>query len=90
MTETQSPVEGKRLATWGTDLPDDLVLDENLLAEALKKVNMDLWVLFLSDCVLECGIFIYLSFLVPFGRRTVSWVFLISLLILLVTNYDMG
>lgn len=35
--EMQSPVEGKRLATWGTDLPDDLVLDENLLAEALKK-----------------------------------------------------
>lgn len=40
MTETQTPVEGKRLATWGTDLPDDLVLDEDLLAEALKKVSM--------------------------------------------------
>lgn len=31
------PVEEKRLATWGTDIPDDLVLDEKLLADALKK-----------------------------------------------------
>ena len=31
--------EEKRLATWGTDVPDDLVLDKKLLAEALKKVS---------------------------------------------------
>ena len=29
--------EEKRLATWGTEVPDDLVLDQKLLAEALKK-----------------------------------------------------
>ncbi|XP_072961505.1 pre-mRNA-splicing factor SLU7 [Typha angustifolia] len=29
--------EEKRLATWGTEVPDDLVLDKKLLAEALKK-----------------------------------------------------
>ncbi|ONK57375.1 uncharacterized protein A4U43_C10F19440 [Asparagus officinalis] len=29
--------EEKRLATWGTEVPEDLVLDEKLLAEALKK-----------------------------------------------------
>jgi pre-mRNA-processing factor SLU7 len=32
--------EEKRLATWGTDVPEDLVLDKNLLADALKKVQM--------------------------------------------------
>lgn len=31
--------EEKRLATWGAEIPDDLVLDEKLLAEALKKEN---------------------------------------------------
>lgn len=31
-------MEEKRLATWGTDVPDDVVLDDKLLAEALKKV----------------------------------------------------
>uniref|UniRef100_A0A7N0VJ13 Pre-mRNA-splicing factor SLU7 n=1 Tax=Kalanchoe fedtschenkoi TaxID=63787 RepID=A0A7N0VJ13_KALFE len=30
-------VEEKRPATWGTDIPDDLVLDPKLLAESLKK-----------------------------------------------------
>ncbi|KAL6857227.1 hypothetical protein ACP4OV_018609 [Aristida adscensionis] len=29
--------EEKRLATWGTDVPDDLVLDKKLLEEAIKK-----------------------------------------------------
>jgi len=29
--------EEKRLATWGTDVPDDLVLDKKKLAESLKK-----------------------------------------------------
>lgn len=29
--------EEKNLATWGTDIPDDLVLDEKKLADALKK-----------------------------------------------------
>jgi pre-mRNA-processing factor SLU7 len=32
-------VEERRLATWGTEVPEDLVLDEKLLAEALRKVN---------------------------------------------------
>ncbi|KAI9181289.1 hypothetical protein LWI29_026115 [Acer saccharum] len=35
--EMPPPAEEKRPATWGTDIPDDLVLDETLLAEALKK-----------------------------------------------------
>ncbi|KAJ1433928.1 Pre-mRNA splicing Prp18-interacting factor [Sesbania bispinosa] len=35
--EDPQPAEEKRLATWGTDVPDDLVLDEKLLADALKK-----------------------------------------------------
>ncbi|KAJ7972691.1 pre-mRNA-splicing factor SLU7 [Quillaja saponaria] len=35
--EIPSPIEEKRLATWGTEVPDDLVLDDKLLAEALKK-----------------------------------------------------
>ncbi|KAM7264049.1 hypothetical protein ACFE04_001732 [Oxalis oulophora] len=30
-------VEEKNLATWGTDVPEDLVLDQKLLNEALKK-----------------------------------------------------
>ncbi|KAG5106464.1 hypothetical protein JHK82_043434 [Glycine max] len=36
-TDDPAPVEEKKLATWGTDVPDDLVLDEKLLAESLKK-----------------------------------------------------
>ncbi|KAF5738936.1 splicing factor-related family protein [Tripterygium wilfordii] len=32
-----APVEEKRLASWGTDVPEYLVLDEKLLAEALKR-----------------------------------------------------
>lgn len=38
-TDVAAPVEEKRLATWGTDVPDDLELDQKLLAEALKKVT---------------------------------------------------
>lgn len=37
--DTHAPVEERRLATWGTEVPDDLVLDEQKLAEALKKVS---------------------------------------------------
>ena len=37
-TEMPAQMEEKKLATWGTDVPDDLVLDQKLLAEALKKV----------------------------------------------------
>lgn len=36
--EVAVPAEEKRFATWGTDIPDDLVLDQGKLAEALKKV----------------------------------------------------
>ena len=32
--------EEKRLATWGTDVPQDLVLDKKLLEESLKKVSI--------------------------------------------------
>jgi len=32
--------EEKRLATWGTDVPQDLVLDPKKLAESLKKVSV--------------------------------------------------
>lgn len=38
-TEVAAPVEEKRPATWGSDVPDDLELDQKLLAEALKKVT---------------------------------------------------
>ncbi|KAK6248573.1 hypothetical protein QUC31_020138, partial [Theobroma cacao] len=31
------PAEEKKLATWGTDVPYDLVIDEKLLTEALKE-----------------------------------------------------
>lgn len=34
----EAPTEEKNLATWGSDIPDDLVLDEKKLAESLKKV----------------------------------------------------
>lgn len=37
--ETPAPTESKNLATWGTDVPDDLVLDQKKVAEALKKVK---------------------------------------------------
>lgn len=32
--------EKKRLATWGSDVPDDLVLDKKKLAESLNKVGI--------------------------------------------------
>ncbi|XP_050239354.1 pre-mRNA-splicing factor SLU7-like isoform X2 [Quercus robur] len=35
--ETPVPAEEKRLATWGNDVPDDLLLDQKQLTEALKK-----------------------------------------------------
>ncbi|CAK9168294.1 unnamed protein product [Ilex paraguariensis] len=35
--DMSSPTEEKKLATWGTDVPNDLVLDQRKLAEALKK-----------------------------------------------------
>ncbi|XP_019189190.1 PREDICTED: pre-mRNA-splicing factor SLU7-like [Ipomoea nil] len=35
--DAHTPTEQKKLATWGTDVPDDLVLDDKKLAEALKK-----------------------------------------------------
>jgi hypothetical protein len=38
-TEAPAPVEEKQLATWGTEVPEDLILDEKLLVEALRKVN---------------------------------------------------
>ncbi|XP_058075003.1 pre-mRNA-splicing factor SLU7-A-like isoform X2 [Magnolia sinica] len=38
VVEKPATVEEKRLATWGTDVPEDLVLDQKLLVEALKKV----------------------------------------------------
>lgn len=35
--ETPEQHEEKQLATWGTEVPQDLVLDQKLLAESLKK-----------------------------------------------------
>lgn len=35
-----APAEEKNLATWGTDIPDDLILDQKKLADALKKVSL--------------------------------------------------
>lgn len=39
--DTPTQAEEKRLASWGTDVPDDLDLDQKKLAEALKKVILD-------------------------------------------------
>lgn len=44
--ETPAPPEEKRLATWGTEVPDDPVLDQKKLDEALKKVILALINLF--------------------------------------------
>ncbi|KAL3620603.1 hypothetical protein CASFOL_035515 [Castilleja foliolosa] len=35
--ETSAPTEEKRPATWGTEVPEDLVLDKKKLSEALQK-----------------------------------------------------
>lgn len=37
-TDTPAPTEEKKLATWGSEVPDDLVLDQKKLTESLKKV----------------------------------------------------
>ena len=60
-SEDHKPAEEKKLATWGTDVPDDLVLDEKLLAEALKKVKINLspYISLLHLCV--CYILFSLS-----------------------------
>lgn len=42
--EDTAPVEEKRLATWGTEVPDDLVLDQKLLSESLKKVSYSIFI----------------------------------------------
>jgi hypothetical protein len=66
MLNADEPVqhEEKRLATWGTDVPQDLVLNEKKLQESLKKVSV-----FLSD--LWC-----LSFIIsPLFVDTEAWVF---------------
>ncbi|WVY93329.1 hypothetical protein V8G54_032417 [Vigna mungo] len=40
LSQDPAPEEEKKLATWGTDVPDGLVLDEKLLADALKKEDL--------------------------------------------------
>nr|GMD22222.1 pre-mRNA-splicing factor SLU7-like [Ipomoea batatas] len=35
--DAYKPTKEKRLATWGTDVPEDLVLDQSKVTEALKK-----------------------------------------------------
>ncbi|XP_023522231.1 pre-mRNA-splicing factor SLU7-like [Cucurbita pepo subsp. pepo] len=35
--DTPAPAEEKKLATWGSEVPDDLILDQKKLNEALKK-----------------------------------------------------
>lgn len=37
--EVPERAEEKKLAMWGSEVPDDLVLDQKKLAEALQKVN---------------------------------------------------
>lgn len=46
--ETDVPVQNevRRLVSWGTDLPDDLALDQKRLAEALKNVSATTHLLF--------------------------------------------
>lgn len=39
-----APAQEKRLATWGSEVPEDLVLDEEKLVEALKKVNLFIYI----------------------------------------------
>jgi hypothetical protein len=50
--------EQKRLATWGTDIPDDLVLDKKLLEESLKKVSA-------TPCNFTLLEFVYCSLYMP-------------------------
>ncbi|TXG72319.1 hypothetical protein EZV62_000898 [Acer yangbiense] len=35
--DVPAPAQEKNLATWGSDVPDDLIIDQKKLAEALKK-----------------------------------------------------
>ncbi|PPR84315.1 hypothetical protein GOBAR_AA36398 [Gossypium barbadense] len=39
--DAPAPAQEKKHVTWGTDVPEDLVLDEKLLTEALKKVTAE-------------------------------------------------
>jgi hypothetical protein len=50
--------EQKRLVTWGTDIPDDLVLDKKLLEESLKKVSV-------TPCNFILLEFVYCSLYMP-------------------------
>jgi hypothetical protein len=61
--------EQKRLATWGTDIPDDLVLDKELLEESLKKVSVTPCNLILLEFVfiVLCTFRLWFSF--PVGGR---------------------
>ncbi|PNY17357.1 pre-mRNA-splicing factor slu7-like protein [Trifolium pratense] len=40
IADTPTATEEKRFATWGTDVPDDMALDQKKLAEALKKSHV--------------------------------------------------
>ncbi|KAF6166882.1 hypothetical protein GIB67_020316, partial [Kingdonia uniflora] len=40
-TEEKPAVVEKNIATWGTDVPENVVLDQNRLAKALKKVTAE-------------------------------------------------
>lgn len=44
--DTPTPAEEKRLATWGTDVPADLVLDQKKLSDALKRVSLEIFFFF--------------------------------------------
>ena len=54
--------EEKRLATWGTDVPDDLVLDKKL-AESLKKVNISSLCKVVYHWIFQCLLFFRSSFI---------------------------
>ena len=61
MADTPVPKEEKQMATWGTEVPADLVLDKKLLAEALKKVSFSLSLSLINLFLMysNCGCFGY-------------------------------
>lgn len=51
--EAPAAAEEKRIATWGSEVPEDLVLDQKRLNEALQKVNFFNAIMFCNSPVLE-------------------------------------
>ena len=55
LLKAEAPVaaEEKRVATWGSEVPDDLVLDQKRLTEALQKVKFFNSIMYCNPSVLE-------------------------------------